>query len=257
MLSKAPKGGPAPRPIAKAKPMSSRLLTMNFMQRNASVPGSKSHAEVQRAIEEENAKREAALLATRDRSGASTREDAETRWELSIIRKAPQTSVRVVTVGYGDLVGGGGYGDDEDDDEKEEEEQEKGTGGRMKFGKYGVKAEQNTPKKPYQEISDDSSSSSSSDDSDCDSDSDSSRNRQKKKTKARKMDDDKILKKLHCISNSGPPSTSGPVGGGGKCFECGKPGHVRAACPELGMQHKRYTDNINRGNPSKRGRFSR
>jgi hypothetical protein len=221
---------------------------MNFMQRNASVPGSKSHAEVQRAIEEENAKREAALLATRDRSGASTREDAETRWELSIIRKAPQASVRVVTVGYGDLVGEGGYGGD--DDEKEEE---KGTGGRMKFGKYGVKVE-DTPKKPDQEISDDSSSSSSSDDSD----SDSSTDRQEKKAKARKRDsDEKILKKLHSISGSGPPSTSGPVGGGGKCFECGKPGHVRAACPELGMQRKRYTDNINRGNPSKRGRFSR
>ena len=100
------------------------------MQRNASAPGSKSHAEIQKAIEEENAKREAALLATRDRSEASTREDAETRWELSFVRKAPQAPVRVVTVGDGELAGGE-YGDDE-------EEEEKGTGGRMKFGKYGV-----------------------------------------------------------------------------------------------------------------------
>ncbi|PUU79507.1 hypothetical protein B9Z19DRAFT_1081635 [Tuber borchii] len=245
MASRAPKARPAPRPIVKAKPMSSRLLTMNFMQRNASAPGSKSHAEIQKAVEEENAKREAALLATRDRSEASTREDAETRWELSFVRKASQAPVRVVTVGYGELAGGE-YGDEE-----EEEEKEKGTGGRMKFGKYGV---DDTPKKPVQEISDDSSSSSD------DSDSDSSQNRQTKKIKKKvkkRDDDEKLLKNLQSISNSGPPSTSGPVGGGGKCFQCGKPGHVRAACPELEIQRKHYTDNINRGNPSKRGRFSR
>jgi len=105
------------------------------MQRNASAPGSKSHAEVQKAIEEENAKREAALLATRDRSEASTREDAETRWELSFVRKAPQASVRVVTVGYGELA----RGEHSDDDDEEVEKKEKGVGGRMKFGKYGVK----------------------------------------------------------------------------------------------------------------------
>lgn len=107
------------------------------MQRNASAPGSKSHTEIQKAIEEENAKREAALLATRDRSEASTREDAETRWELSFVRKASQAPVRVVTVGYGELAGGE-YGDDE---EEEEEKKEKGTGGRMKFGRYGVRVD--------------------------------------------------------------------------------------------------------------------
>jgi len=104
------------------------------MQRNASAPGSKSHAEVQKAIEEENAKREAALLATRDRSEASTREDAETRWELSIVRKAPRASVRVVTVGYGELAGGQ-YSDDDDEKKKKQ----KGIRGRMKFGEYGAK----------------------------------------------------------------------------------------------------------------------
>ncbi|CUS07603.1 unnamed protein product [Tuber aestivum] len=249
MASRAPKGRPAPRPVAKARSMSSRLLTMNFMQRNASAPGSKSHAEVQKAIEAENAKREVALLATRDRSEASTREDAETRWELSIVRRTPQTPVRVLTVGYGELADGGCS-----DDGEEEEEKEEGIGGRMKFGKYGAKLE-DSPKKPDQDLSDDSSS--STDDSDSDSSKDRRKKKKQKKAKAKKMDDDKILKNLHSISNSGPPSTSGPIGGGGKCFKCGKPGHVRAACPELEMQRKHYTDNINRGNPSKRGRFSR
>jgi len=87
-------------------------------------------------------------------------------------------------------------------------------------------------------------------------------NGQKKKPKKIKKrdNDERLLKSLHSISNSGPPPTASPVGGGGACFHCGQSGHVRAGCPGLEIQEiqrKYYADNSNRGNPSKRGKFSR
>lgn len=112
------------------------------MQRNAS---SKVREEAQQAIAAENAKREAALLATREAASNVANQDVETRWELSFVQSVQKPEIEVVEIGYGQLAAhGDGEGEEErEGDDKEGEEEEEGeekeereSNGRMVFGKF-------------------------------------------------------------------------------------------------------------------------
>ena len=82
------------------------------MQRNAS---SKVREEAQQAIAAENAKREAALLATREAASNVASQDVETRWELSFVQSVQKPGIEVVEIGYGQLAA---HGDGEGEEEK-------------------------------------------------------------------------------------------------------------------------------------------
>lgn len=99
---------------------------------------------VREALVQESAKRDAALQA-RERSGPSASIDAETRWELSYVKKIDGTGrAAVVDWGYGEVVGGdessGAVSDSESEPEPEPEQQGVKSG-RMVFGKFRSKAE--------------------------------------------------------------------------------------------------------------------
>lgn len=104
---------------------------------------------VREALVQESAKRDAALQA-RERSNPSTVVDAETRWELSYVKKIDGTGrAAVVGWGYGEVVGGeaaesGSESESESEPEPEPEKQQQqqgGKSGRMVFGKFRSKTE--------------------------------------------------------------------------------------------------------------------
>lgn len=151
-MSSKPKPPATTRVAAKPKAMSSKLLTMKvrlppsplplitltdsplqFMQRSAASSRTETLA-VREALTQENAKRDAALQA-RERSASTA--DAETRWELSYVKKIDaKAGAGVVDWGYGQLVNS-----EEEDEEDEDEEQRVGGGGRMVFGGFKSQAE--------------------------------------------------------------------------------------------------------------------
>lgn len=97
---------------------------------------------VREALVQESAKRDAALQA-RERSGPSASVDAETRWELSYVKKIDGTGrAAVVDWGYGEVVGGDGSPGAVSESESEPEPEQQGVkSGRMVFGKFRSKAE--------------------------------------------------------------------------------------------------------------------
>lgn len=100
------------------------------MQRSAASSRTETLA-VREALTQENAKRDAALQA-RERSASTA--DAETRWELSYVKKIDaKAGAGVVDWGYGQLVNS--------EEEEDEEEQRVGSGGRMVFGGFKSQAE--------------------------------------------------------------------------------------------------------------------
>lgn len=124
------------------------------MQRSAASSTSRTDTlAVREALVQESAKRDAALQA-RERSNPSTSVDAETRWELSYVKKIDGTGrAAVVDWGYGEVVGGdrslaaesGSESESESESEPEQEQQQQQQqgvkSGRMVFGKFRSKAE--------------------------------------------------------------------------------------------------------------------
>ncbi|KAL0640110.1 hypothetical protein Q9L58_000938 [Maublancomyces gigas] len=191
------------RSIAKPKAMSSKLLTMKFMQRSAASSNSRTDTlAVREALVQESAKRDAALLA-RERNGPTASVDAETRWELSYVKKIDGTGhAAVVDWGYGEVVGDGTAAASESASESgSESESEQGVkSGRMVFGKFRSKTE---PVKTA--------------DKDADSDSDAADVPRPKNVS---------LRGLTSISNSGAPAAEMV------CHGCQKKGHTQARCPQ-------------------------
>ncbi|KAI5838167.1 hypothetical protein DFP73DRAFT_566047 [Morchella snyderi] len=195
---------PAQRAIAKPKGMSSKLLTMKFMQRTAAPTA------VRAALAQEESKRDAA----REKMIAATTPvgDVETRWELSYVHRAGGGggAAKVVDWGYSEILAddrrGGQQEDSENSDgegeEEEEEKEEKGGSGRMVFGAYKSKGE-------AVKAADENDSGDESDASD-------------------KPKRDVSLRGLTSISNSGPPPSSMAM----KCRGCGGEGHTQAMCPK-------------------------
>lgn len=122
------------------------------MQRSAASSTSRTDTlAVREALVQESAKRDAALQA-RERSGSTASADAETRWELSYVKKIDgKRRTAVVDWGYGEVVG-----DDENEaapspepeseseaeQEQDRHHQQQGAkSGRMVFGKFRSKAE--------------------------------------------------------------------------------------------------------------------
>jgi len=173
------------------------------MQRAAfSSPNNKSATQaIKVATAEEEARREAAILALRPKKQSSG--DVETRWQLSYVRSAQRSvGMKVVDVGFAQLGEGGEEDEGEDGEEGGEEVEE--TTGRMVFGNFRRK---NVEERNEEDSSDD--------------DSDSSE--EEEETPRRKKDP---LKGLTSISNAG---RSGFVTM--KCPGCGKNGHKSSDCP--------------------------
>lgn len=114
------------------------------MQRSAASSTSRTDTlAVREALVQESAKRDAALLA-RERNGPTASVDAETRWELSFVKKIDGTGhAAVVDWGYGEVVGDGTAAASESASESgSEPEPEQGVkSGRMVFGKFRSKTE--------------------------------------------------------------------------------------------------------------------
>ncbi|KAL7274998.1 hypothetical protein RUND412_002062 [Rhizina undulata] len=198
------------RPIAKPKNMSSRLLTMKFMQRAAassssstsSTPANQKSAApdaeaIKRALAEEKLKLDLALRA-REKAAASTDDDAETRWELSYVRSIDggDSRVRVVDLGYGEMAL---------EDDVDGEERGNGNRGRMVFGGFKRKGETSIFNTAATE---DPSSDASSDE---------------KPSPKKGLSS---LRGLTSISNAGPSQSSM------SCRACKNSGHLQAECPQ-------------------------
>ncbi|KAI9830045.1 MAG: hypothetical protein M1819_005875 [Sarea resinae] len=248
---------PAPRP---EKTMSSRLLTMKFMQRaaasspspsqpatkrarlssdgtTAGTPASDLEA-IQAALDAEEAKRTAAL----DRQAA---EAGETRWVLSFLdqntnpngeERSLRKPLTIVNAGFAGI------------DSAELEEPGRETAqvavespalaasvGRRSFGKFNRKVEQ---QQQQQATSDDGADSISSDSGDDDGSDPKSRHRSSKSSPAHpspaRRTKEINLNKLASISGGG-----GSGGGGGlavskdtQCYGCGGRGHIKSDCPQ-------------------------
>lgn len=103
---------------------------------------------VREALVQESAKRDAALQA-RERNGPTASVDAETRWELSYVKKIDGARrAAVVDWGYGEVVGdrdaAASESASESGSESESESEPKQRGvksGRMVFGKFRSKVE--------------------------------------------------------------------------------------------------------------------
>ncbi|KAF8540368.1 hypothetical protein BDD12DRAFT_880625 [Trichophaea hybrida] len=197
--------------MAAAKPMSSRLLTMKFMQRAAAAsPRSKTKTvAIQAAKAEETARREAASLKLRPRASDSDKDkDIETQWELSYVRDTRKKESGfqrvVVSVGFSEL-----QNDESDsDNEKVEEEEEEKNTGRLVFGNFRKKNLDTPTKEEGAGSDDDSDASGSEEDTPC-----------RKNVGS--------LLGLTSISNAGNQALAGI-----KCNSCGKMGHKAAACPK-------------------------
>ncbi|KAF2746082.1 hypothetical protein M011DRAFT_468943 [Sporormia fimetaria CBS 119925] len=244
------------------KTMSSRLMTMKFMQRSAaksasatepttpngppsakrvrlsngrSAPGTPhtpSDQEILRtALEEEERKREEALAKAFEASG-------ETKWVLSVYPdKTEQTQgLKVVYKGFGNI--------DLDDSSESGEEEEESRPMRMQFGGGVQRKEQKVPVATAED-SDVSEDGEVSEDSEDDSDDPAAElirevkretrqetKREKQTTRRPKLlDEDDDLHGLKSLSGGG-----GGGGGGGRaniqCFSCGEKGHMKSECPK-------------------------
>ena len=148
MSTKAQQKPTAKGPL-KPKNMSSRLLTMKFMQRGVSASStsssgkSKDSKDGSNSITDRKAEKAAlaAAIAEEERIKAEAarkrqeivgvREDEETPWELAVIGVKDQ-GLNVKVMGHGELVEGEEDEDEEDDDSEEEE-----VGcGRFSFGQF-------------------------------------------------------------------------------------------------------------------------
>lgn len=199
------------------------LVSLQFMQRSAasSTSSRTDTLAVREALVQESAKRDAALQA-RERSGPSASVDAETRWELSYVKKIDGAGrAAVVDWGYGEVVGGDGSPGAVSESESEPEPEQQGVkSGRMVFGKFRSKAEVGcvfvprlsalltNPPQPVKATEKDK---------DADSDSDAADTPKVKNVS---------LRGLTSISNSGAPAPEMV------CHGCQKKGHTQARCPQ-------------------------
>ncbi|KAI9650368.1 hypothetical protein NHQ30_000381 [Ciborinia camelliae] len=278
-------------PTGAPKAMSSRLLTMKFMQRAAASsptnvspspldePSPKRQKTAQNtptkfnvdtladnrairaAIEEEEAKKEAAL----DRAAA---EAGDTRWVLSFEGRkhlnTPTNTLRVVQAGFANLdlpspirFGRAGDNDDTFEDEKPL------MVGRRSFGKFNkVLEKQQNPDVEFSSSSEEESEEEEEESGDEDSEDDPTgakelikasrleaikrvkeeRKEKKKAEKAEGLELAKKRKKKH-ISLNGLTSLSGSGGGGGanksdiKCYIC-EGNHIAKECPKPKRKHQ-------------------
>lgn len=124
--------------------------SLQFMQRSAasSTSSRTDTLAVREALVQESAKRDAALQA-RERNGPTASVDAETRWELSYVKKIDGARrAAVVDWSYGEVVGDGDAAASESasesgsESESESEPKQRGVkSGRMVFGKFRSKVE--------------------------------------------------------------------------------------------------------------------
>ncbi|KAK3075289.1 hypothetical protein LTS18_014067 [Coniosporium uncinatum] len=247
--------------------MSSRLLTMKFMQRGSpsSTPNStpsrsapatpadgppakrqrlsngtaSSASVVQKALEEEERKRQEALDRLANEAG-------ETKWVLSFAEPARRTNgavndagLRVVQAGFGDIDAAPNYESDE------EEEKSKQVSGRWRFGGFGEKKDE---KRQGEDDSEDDSEDDDERDEDRQGhgrDSDQYGNAGRtlrmgpKKASAKKqaLDQAAYSRRQKEINLNSPKSISAggasrtPAKGPITCHACGGEGHIKAKCP--------------------------
>ncbi|CAO2647066.1 Nn.00g079880.m01.CDS01 [Neocucurbitaria sp. VM-36] len=257
------------------KTMSSRLMTMKFMQRSAaksvasspstpngppskkarlsngrSAPGTPDHEILQSALLAEEKKRQEAL----DKAAQYT---GETKWVLSYtdpLDGKRQDTLRVRQAGFAEIDAG--------DDSEEEEEESKPI--RMQFG-GGVKKKADKPV-PFEKAEDSQGEiESSSEDYDSDDPTAALIRETKREVAAERRESRKARTSTNNDSPRGPPKphnedmNHGGLSSGGRkpagrgmsnveCYICGQKGHVRDMCP------KRNTPRGSAGRGRGRGR---